>query len=173
MMTKLVKGLKCNSCQAPELYIMPLAYEGMATKLQTKCGSCGVIHAETFTSGRVPSTRAEGHSSKGKTAFEVNCRAVASAVDTGIGYAGLKQMCSMMNMLCMHSNAYDTNQRNFEQSLRKSTEQNLEKSAAAVREFYRNMGNKDIKDDDIVDISIRGGAPKMKINPEANIYSIS
>ena len=57
-------------------------------------------------------------------------------------------------MPCMHSNAYDTNQRNFEQSLRKSTEQSLEKLAAAVCEFYRNMGNKDIKDDDTVDISI-------------------
>ena len=99
ILADLFKLMMCPSCQQCNITLVeaPLKKQGLSTLLTLKCSSCDFAK-ENYSSRRV---------NKNKS-FDINLRIVYTMRACGLGYAGIQNFTSLMNMPSpMTANNYD------------------------------------------------------------------
>lgn len=87
------------------------------------------------------------------TSYDINCRAVYHAIETGGGYEGLATFCSIMNMPCLTKTAYYKQVDNILEALEDEAKEEMRKAGERLRQHILDE-NPDKDENDILDAAV-------------------
>ena len=110
------------------------------SKLSLQCNTC---HEST------PFLTSTSVTQRG-TSYDINCRAIYHAIETGGGYEGLATFCSIMNMPCLTKSAYYKQVDN----ILDTQDEAKEEMRKAGEQLHILDGNLDKDENDILDAAV-------------------
>ena len=136
----------CPACNSQSLTVKSKDRTlGLVMSFNLVCEACGHELGSAHSSQRI------GNSSRNP--FDVNRRAVNAFTNLGVGYAGMKKFCKIMDMPCMSESTFVQSAKCVSEASRETCEATLQESVEKVREAYKAMDSS-ITDQDIIDIAV-------------------